>query len=239
MGLLDLPAPVFTWADERLAGLLPPGARLIFWAALAALVSMELYRLTSPQGRLAELKASIASVRRQLAEHDGSFEEAGPLIGRSLLLALKRIALVLPATLLAALPIVCLYVWLDTAYGRSFPPAGQEVSVAVPGAYQGRWSAQEPGPPRVELLDGQGRAVADVPVKAPVPVLHKRAWWSLLIANPAGYLPEDWPVDRIDIALPRLELFHIGPDWMRGWEPAFILSLLLCAIPLKIVRRIE
>lgn len=239
MGALDLPAPLFAWADNFVANILPPGGRLVIWAALAALASMELYRIVSPQKRLTRLKAAIQAAQRRLADYDGSFDGAGPLIGRVLSLALRRVALVLPATLLAALPIVMLCIWLDAAYGRVFPEPGQPVAVAAPSGFEGRWSRDGSGPPRVRVVDAQGGTVADVTVDAPVPVLHKRAWWNLLLANPAGYLPDNGPVERVEIDLPRLELHRMGPAWLRGWEPVFILALLLFAIPLKIARRIE
>lgn len=239
MGILDLAAPLFAWTDDIASNVLPPMGRLIMWAALAALASMELYRVASPQRRLERLKTAIRGAQRRLTDYDGDFDGAGPLIGRVLSLALRRIALVLPATLLAALPILMLCIWLDTAYGRAFPQPGQPVAVAAPEGFEGQWRGDEPGLPRVRVADGGGGTVADVAIGAPVRVLHKREWWNLLVANPAGYLPEEGPVDRIEIDLPRLELHGMGPDWLRGWEPVFVLALMAFAIPLKIARRIE
>ena len=56
MGLLDLPAPLFDWVDNRLLSMLPPLARIVLWAVVAAVASLAIYRLFSPQRRIAALK---------------------------------------------------------------------------------------------------------------------------------------------------------------------------------------
>jgi hypothetical protein len=57
--------------------------------------------------------------------------------------------------------------------------------------------------------------------------------------NPAGYLPDDAPVDEVRIDLPRRELHGFGPSWMRGWEAIFLPVLFVAALAYKIVRRID
>lgn len=110
----------------------------------------------------------------------------------------------------------------------------------VAGGFEGRWDAgRGKRPPHVRVVDSQGEVVTDVEIKAPVPVVHKRAWWNFLLANPAGYLPEHAPIDRIEIDFPRRELHSLGPAWTRRWEPIFITVLLACALPLKFLRRIQ
>src|SRR6185436_16008877 len=62
MGLLDLPAPFFDFVDRSLLGALPPLLRLILWAIAGAAISLTLYRLLSPQRRIAQAKAAAVSV---------------------------------------------------------------------------------------------------------------------------------------------------------------------------------
>lgn len=239
MGLLDLPAALFTWLDQFL-GLLPPAIRLLLWAAVAALASMELYRLLSPQQRVAELKLALEGAQRGLAAYDGPFEGAWTLIRRMLGLALRRVIIVLPATLAASLPLLLLIIWLDTAYNRTFPPAGQAVAVKVAGDYNGQWVDPDGAtPPRARVLSDNGGTVADVPVGAPISVLHKHQWWNALIGNPAGYLEDSAPFDRIEIDLPRQEFLSVGPAWLRGWETIFFPALILIALGFKVTRRIQ
>ncbi|WP_137389039.1 hypothetical protein [Rhodoligotrophos defluvii] len=219
---------------------LPPIAKLVFWAAVAAIISMESYRLLSPQKQIAQLKGALDQARRRVAEFNGELDEAWPHLRQMLSLAFRRVAAVLPATLIASLPLLIFIVWLDANYGGTFPPPGTPISVQVPGEFQARWVDDGTGaPPRAEVLDPDGAAVAEVPVPVPVSIIHKRRWWNALVANPAGYLADALPIDRVEFALPRQEILSIGPGWMRGWEVTFFATLVLFALILKTVRRIE
>jgi hypothetical protein len=238
-GLFDLPAPLFEWLDDRLTAIVPPAVAVAIWAAVAAVLSLELYRLVSPQEKIDRLKTGARAAQRELSTYDGEFEGAAPLIRRVLALSLKRVAIVLPATLLGALPVVVLLVWLSNSYGHRFPAAGEAVTVDVPTPLQAHWIAPVASQPsRVQARERGGRVILDVPVASPVPVLHKRQWWNWLIANPAGYLPVDFQLDEVRIGLPRLEVLPAGPSWIRGWEAVFLPVLFLVALAYKSARRI-
>lgn len=240
MGLFDLPSPAFDWIDDGLAQALPPWARLLVWAAIGAVLSMEVYRLLSPQKRIAGLRQQVRDAQRRMAEFDGEFAEAWPHIRRTLGLALRRVGLVVPATLISALPLLVIIVWLDGRYGGTYPPPGVSIDVNVPGdRWQGRWIAAAEGGPQVEILEADGSRVAMVPVPHPVTVIHKRHWWNLLIANPAGYVPDHLPFERIKLAMPQQRFLPVGPEWMRGWEAPYFLALILFALSYKLVRRIS
>lgn len=240
MGLLNLPQPLFEWIDKALLGFLPPAARLLLWSIVAALLAMELYRLLSPQKRISAIKVEFREAQRSLNDYDGPFDGAWPLISRVLGLALRRVWLVLPATLAASLPLLMVIVWLDASYGHRFPTAQEQVAVEVPAeGLVGRLDRTANQPPTAVVADASGTTVTEVMLKAPIPLLHKWQGWNLLLGNPAGYLPEDAPVDRVQLALPRLEVLSIGPDWLRGWEPTFFAALMIFAFLLKYLRRIE
>lgn len=240
MGLLDIPSPLFAWIDARLFGVLPPLLTICAWGIVGALVSMELYRMLSPQGRIAALKAKLVRAQERLSAYDGELGDAWPLIRRMLGLAFRRVGIVLPATLAASLPLLALIVWLDTSYGRAFPEPGQEGGVSVEEPYRGALvSNGGASPPKAEVRDDAGTLVAEVELGAPVPVVHKKRWWNVLIGNPAGYLDSAAPVDAIGIDLPRRHYLDSGPDWLRGWEAAFFAALILSSLGFKIARRIQ
>lgn len=238
MGVLDLPSPVLSAVDEWLGPLLPPAVRLLVWAALGALLSMELYRLLSPQARIAQAKQAYEDVRRRVAGFDGEFEEIWPDMRRMISLALRRIVLVFPATIAASLPLLAVIIWLDSQYGATYPPVSEPVTVSVPGDFQGHWIETNAGTPHAQVTDPSGSPVADIAVAKPVPVIHKWLWWNTLIGNPGGYLDDALPFDRIDIALPRLQVLPVGPSWLRGWEATFFAAMIVFALTLKSVRRI-
>ncbi len=239
MGLFDLPAPLFNYLDRTLLGFLPASVHILIWAAIGAFLSMELYRVLSPQAKVAQLKLELQEVQAKVADFDGEFPEAWPMLKHMIGLALQRIVAVLPSTLIASLPLLCIVVWLDSAYGYSFPPQGQAVQVEPPAPYTGKWVDTGAGLPHAQVLNSGGQVVADTPVHAAIPVLHKWQWWNALLGNPAGYLSKDAPVDEVRIALPAQTIFNIGPSWLRGWEPSFFLAVLLIALTLKWVRQIE
>jgi hypothetical protein len=240
MGVLDAPAPLFSMADRVLDSFLPPIGRLIVWAGLAALVSMEVYRVLSPQAEIAKLRSDLRQAQRCLSQFDGEFGEAWPLIARSLSLAVRRIVVVLPATIAGSLPMLMLIVWLDNTYSHTFPPAGEPARVEVKQPYSGEWQPPAPGRrPHAVVRSQDGRVVVDKPVRAAVPELHKRQWWNALVGNPAGYLKEDAPVDRLSIDLPTRQILLAGPQWLRGWQATFFVAVLLFGIAMKWVRQIE
>lgn len=238
MGLLDMPSPVLSALDDWLTPFLPSSAKLVLWAALGAFLGMELYRLLSPQKRIAEIKLAYARTQQSVADFEGEFQEAWPLLRRMLALALQRVALVFPATIAASLPLLLVVVWLDSRYGDVYPPPDASVGVDVSGDFKGRWVNGGNGVPHARIVDRTGAAIADVPVTQAVSVIQKWRWWNVLIGNPAGYLPDDLPFDRIDLGLPRQQVLAVGPAWLRGWEGIFFAATILVALMLKSVRGI-
>lgn len=237
-GLLDLPAPLFETV-ERAAGELPALVRLGLWAALGALVSIEVYRLVSPQRRIAEAMAELRRTQQALEQFDGAFADALPLMGRLLSLAGRRLALVLPAAVIGSLPALALLVWLDGAYGARFPQPGTPVTVRTDRPLlDARWQETGRTSGEVVVTDAEHRPVVRTDVPAPVSRIEKWRWWNLLIGNPAGYLPAAAPVDRIDIDLPKVEVLPLGPSWIRGWEPSFLALFLAFALVARWARRV-
>jgi hypothetical protein len=238
-GLLDLPAPLLEWTDERLSAVLPAPFIIALWAAIAGIVCLELYRLVSPQARIEDLKAEARAAQNRLSGYDGAFEGAWPLIRNLLGVSLKRVGIVLPATLVGAYPVLAVLVWMSTSYGHYFPADDAAVPVETDAPLDARLVRADGQEPRVEARAPDGEVLLEQPLPAPVTVLHKREWWNWLVGNPAGYLPPDAPVESIRIGLPRLEVIHRGPAWLRGWEAVFVPVLFVAALAYKSARRIH
>lgn len=240
-GAFDLPAPALEWLDAQAAAVLPATPRLVLWGVIGAVISMGLYRLVSPQRRIAEGKRDMAAARRRLDGYDGDLAGAMPLIRALLGSSLSQVGRVAGPAVAASLPLLCLLAWLSTAYGYSYPASGTEPRIHTqPGHLEASWEeGSGHRPPRVLVVDERRGVVADVVLGAPVPVLHKRQWWNALFGNPAGYLPDAAEVERIRIELPRRRYLETGPAWMQGWEATFFVSLLVASIALKVVARIE
>ena len=247
MGLLDLPAPLLAWVDAALAGLIPAPLRLLLWGLFAAAISMGLYLALSPQRRIALAKADALDARAALDRFDGEFSEAWPLIRTVLGTAFRQLALITGPAILSSLPVLALLVWLSNAYGHAFPTNHADVTIrTVPQELEAHLEATSPAvatsapsPHQIVVRDRAGQIVDRVSWNAPVPTLHKREWWNLLLGNPAGYLPDHSPLQRLDLELPLQHYLPVGPDWLRPWYVPFFGVLLLASLAIKVVARIE
>ena len=240
MGFLDLPAPALSWTDVHLAATVPDIGRLVLWGCLAAALSMGFYRLISPQRRLARLAAEERRLKDRLQDETAAMADGLAAAGRLLRLALLRLGLVLPPSVVAALPVLFLMAWLHTHYAYDLPAPDSAVEVRVePDIAHARMIAEADEPPRVEVRDDQGVLLQSVQLDAPVPVIHKKAWWNALIGNPLGYLPDDAPIERVEIGLPERQYLPIGPDWARNWLAVFLATVLAGSLLLKVLFRIR
>ncbi len=240
MGLLDLPAPLFARLDGVLSGFAPPTLRLVVWGVVAAVVSMGVYWLFSPQTRIAQAKADALAARRALDGYDGEFAGAWPLMGRLLRTALRQLGLVTGPALLGSLPVLALLVWLSTAYGYAFPGEAEIPVRTQPETSAARALAvQAQSGPEVVVLDGAGNVVERISLTAPVPTIHKRHWWNALVGNPIGYLPDSSRLESIELGLPQKEYLTVGPAWLRAWYVVFLGVVLAASLAIKFAARIE
>jgi hypothetical protein len=213
---------------------------MIVWGGVGAALSIGLSWIISPQQRLTRITVEERRLRIALKNEEAEIAE-GLALARSLLrLAATRIGLLLPPMLVGALPVVCLMAWLETWYGHDLPPSGQTVAVTVnPDSFHGRWVIGDGAVPRVDVVDEQGAVVQSLPILAPVPNIRKRAWWNALIGNPLRYLPDDSPIERIEIGLSERRFLTVGPDWVRGWKAPFVGALVIGSALLKLLFRIR
>lgn len=238
MGIFDMPAPLLAWVDHHAAMVMPAWLRLALWGGIGALVSMVLYRQLSAQDKIVRGKNELNQAKQRLNAFDGEFNEAWPLMRDMLNQALRQVMRVGWPAIVASLPLLFLLSWLSNTFGYAFPPAGTSVQIqTVPGRYEAVWVDPPAGNatdlPRIVVFDENHIQVAETQMQAPVPVIHKRQWWNGLFGNPVGYLPVRAPVERIQPGLPRQQHLAFGPQWMRGWEFIFFVSLLVVSIILK------
>jgi hypothetical protein len=257
MGLFDWPAPLFSAFDDLIAHLSGPLGRVIIWAVLCAAVSMAFYTLLSPQNRIRLIKEHLADARTAMAEDDGEdFGRGMALARRQLAESFKLVGVILLPAVIASLPGLALIIWLDGQYGYRCPTADQPVTI----------SAQPENSPVSQIgavptgPDGGACPIVQVPttntqrddatapsapetmavaLAAPVPVLAHHQWWNSLIGNPAGYLPDQTPIEQLRFDLPAQQILSVGPGWARGWELTFFVVLVLASIGIKKGFRIE
>ncbi len=258
LGLLDLPAPLLDAFDSVLAASgLPALARMIVYAIASAWLGMVLYRRFSDQTALTELRQKVQASQRALALHGGDFTELRGLIHNNFLLSLRQLGLSLRPALLASLPLLFLMPWLSNRFAFEPPPTGASINVcAEPSSATSvlHWQPSDAAiiidsdcwqvkSPRAgassELVDNTGRSLLSISDAYASGIKHKHIWLNYLIGNPAGYLPDDAPLQALHIALPPRELIHIGPGWMRGWEFSYFLIVFAVSIWLKLRWRLS
>jgi len=253
MGLFDLPAPIFDMIDGALAMAIPPVLRLVIWGVLAGWITMVVYRLLSNQEKIGALKASQKEQQKKIAEFDGEFSELSPLIRHALALGFKQLGFSLGPALLATVPVVFIVIWVAGEFGHVLPNAESEVFLSTEpensaidwssasevrvneGGWIINWPLQEQS---LTILEGR-QSLLVLPLTRAIPIIHKKRWWNLLMANPLGYLPEDSKTDVIHIDLPEAVIIGAGPDWMRGWMFSFFMSFLLSSFGFKLLLRLN
>jgi len=253
MGLFDLPAPIFNIIDGALAMMMPPMLRLVFWGILAGWISMVVYRQLSNQEKIGGLKALQKEQQKNIAEFDGEFSELLPLIRHTLALGLRQMGFALGPALLATVPVVFIVIWVAGEFGHVFPTAESEVFLSIePAGSDINWSSAT----RVRVNEsgwvvnwpsqGQSLTMSEgqqpllvLPLERAIPVIHKKRWWNLLMANPLGYLPKDGNTDVVYFDLPEAIIIGSGPVWLRGWMFSFFMSFLLSSFGFKLLLRLD
>ena len=258
-GLFDFASPILYSVDGLLSGWLPGFGRLMAWALVTAVVWLGLYKLISNQSRLAGNKVESRALKSRLADFDGSFLEAWPLLGRNFALAGRRLWLTFAPTVIASVPVILILVWVSHAFASRPPQAAERIEVDAiaseghqlpPLHWHGDADVVEHGigswiiawPERsgtLELIDSDGSVLLALPTPAPVSTFHQRQWWNALVGNPAGYLPDPGHVAEVRLGLPQLEFLPFGPDWLRGWMGLFFGIAIITSLALKFAWRLH
>jgi hypothetical protein len=253
MGLFDLPAPLFDAIDHLLAMALPPVLRLAIWGIVAGWLTMVVYRFFSDQEKIGTLKTLQKDQQKAIAEFDGEFAQLIPLIRQTLALGFKQLGFTLGPALLATVPVLFIVIWVAGEFGYETPVEGSEIFLSVEPAGSGiHWSptsevrVNEDGWVVNWPARGQSLTMSDsqqpllvLPMEHNIPVIHKKRWWNLLMANPLGYLPEDGKTDIVHIGLPEAIVIGTGPNWIRGWMFSFFMAFLLSSIAFKLLLRLD
>ena len=106
LGFFDLANPILAQIENLLFADMPPVIRLTIWGIFAAVISMSLYRLLSPQEKIKMAGANTRKLIRELATYDGDFNGL-TILTRSVSYASSRhFFIILGPAVLASLPIL-------------------------------------------------------------------------------------------------------------------------------------
>jgi len=250
---------LFTWIDAFMYGL-PDWARISVWGLVLGALTMLLYGWLSPQERIAEVKEKVEQARREMREYTG--KEFGPLwekTKRTFRLTFRQLWIMIGPTLLAALPVILVLIWMEEDYKYEMPDAESRIEATVQppealggddpkvewrpaedirrtdtGSVELTWSPPSgPDERRLVAIDSE-RALVVLPPAFPRRRIAKKSAWNWFFANPAGYLPDDAPVDSVYLGLPHRYVVPWGPDWLRTWHALFLMMLSISAVAVKV-----
>jgi|SaaInl5LU_22_DNA_1037371.scaffolds.fasta_scaffold02090_4 hypothetical protein len=248
MGFFDLLSPVFTAIQTYALSWLPAWAIVSLYGLLSGILTMVIYTKVSNQDALSagklESKESLTLMRE--LDPDAEFDVVIATMRRAIGAPLKQAKNSLVPALWASLPLIFVMVWLDHTYGYHEPEAGSIVqahieplvplqeALGIQRNEDDSYSLTWPETGQIDLVAQNGDNITSIPSTMRVPVLHKRQWWNILIANPAGYLEEDAPIEAIQLTLPATEIVSFGPGWLRSWLFFYFAILMSAAIAIKV-----
>ena len=254
MGLLNIIFIPLSWFDKIFALIFSPIIRLLLWGIAASFSSMSIYSRMSHQDKLSYIKNEISQTKKALLKYDGEFSGACHLIKKNLLLSLKQIRYQLLPTFLGAVPFIILLIWVGNTYSYNLPNHGSLIQIrtypsgvnmisndnALLISLNTTFDIPWPNPEEpIKITDSGNQAIATLPLKYPIPILHKYKLWNILLGNPNGYIPKISPVNKIEIKLPQKVYINSKWKWIRSAEFIFILSAFICSLLIKLIFRIH
>lgn len=257
--LFDVLSPVLSGFDGVLSDSLSlaPVWRIAFFAALASVASMWLFKRLSNQDELARLKQKIKEVQKTLVGKDGENSDLKTHLQQNLRLTGRQLWLSFWPALVASIPVLFLLAFSSNQFGVEAAKAGSRVYVTPIGlqgspteyqwlgvnaqwdARKKAWTFYQPGPGQSASLMLGEQELLKLPTALPTRILHKKYGWNILLGNPAGYLDANATIERFEFNTPTQVIINWGPGWMRGWLFAFMLFLVLFSVAIKRIWKIE
>lgn len=246
--------PALAFVDSALATFLPDIVRLCLWGALAGVLALLVYRWSSDQAGIRDLKAQTRQFRREMMNSDLEHEAFMALVRKNLYASLKLLRKVILPSVLASAPVIVPAAWLAFSDGYLAPGEGETLTIeVVPPEARVRASdgvVKDDAPGTFHLVaggdhndlalyDDDGVVWLRDADAALYPNVQKKQWWNAILANEAGYVREDSEVSEINLSYRRKAFIENAPLWLVTWEFPFFVSVLIAAIIAKFALRIE
>jgi hypothetical protein len=176
-----------------------------------------------------------------------------PMVRKAFRLGFRQLGLSIGPALLATVPVLFIVAWVAVTFVFTPPAPSDAVAVSAEPDPNGlRWSenakATTNGDGWTIYWPDDGESLSLIRNGDPLlrlssedlnSLIHKRRWWNWLLANPAGYLPDDLSTDMVRVDLPQRQYLGFGPSWMRGWAFLFFGTFLATSLAFKLVLKID
>ncbi|MCK4910647.1 MAG: hypothetical protein KAR83_03345 [Thermodesulfovibrionales bacterium] len=245
---------VFEFIDGVLGTVLPLVFRIGLWGVIGGALSMGFYAFLSPQKKIISIKDEMKVLRADLRNAGDDFQETMDITRKNLALSLKLLGTVIGPSLLSALPVIFIVLWLGVYHTYQPPQAGEQMvitPVPAPEAMVVKLGGIEAmrdgdrflatyvndGPLNVEAEGVQ--VYSGRPWSPAVASIGKRSFWSTFLENEGGYLAQDSTIDSLHMELPYKEIISGGPSWVRSWMFTYFLILSIVALAIKFVFKVH
>lgn len=245
---------VFEFIDGLLGAVLPLVLRIGLWGALGGALSMGFYAFLSPQKKIISIKDEMKVLRAKLRNAGDDFQETMAITRKNLSLSLKLLGTVIGPSLLSALPVIFIVIWLGVYHTYQSPQPGAQLLITPEPAPEGmvvklggahalrdgdvfKATYVQDGTIEVEV-DG-AQVYSGKPWSPAVNSIGKRSAWSTLLENEGGYLTSDSIIQSLHIELPFKELVSVGPTWVRTWMFTYFLTLSIVALAIKFIFKVH
>ena len=236
-GVLD---PIWALLDSILS-FVPPLGRVMIWGCLAGVASILLYKIVSPQKRLAILKDESDSLKRKikgLAADDPAYKTVA---ATAIKVSLRRLYLSLVPAVISSLPVLFLVVYLDTEYGLSQPIPGEPVALLSDDAdvefrvdrgqrFSSGWVFDWPSAGEVVTVnDTTGEQILRIDRHSKPGIASKVGAMSLLFGAPAGQLAKQGTIERLVLQTPPRDLLIPNNIAPYQWTVPFFFSVIVAS----------
>jgi|GEM_PF-1867856 len=246
LGFFDLLTPALTAFDVWLESFVPLVGRLLIWSLISAAISLWIFKILSNPGKSTAIKVELKATQKELNNHDGEFSELKQLALKSIALSLKRIRVTLFPAIISMLPIIFILVFLSNRFDFQTPQSGDLIQYTVDWQNPGHvatvswlsinsqintevltWPSE--GDAFELVVNGKSEGVT-VPISL-VPMIHKKQWWNMLFANPAGYLSDESLLSSIHFEFKPQEPGKLLGKYFDDWKwPYFIMVFIFSIV---------
>ena len=209
MGLFDLPAPILSWLDNLLSGVLPDLLRLIIWSVIAVALGFFLYQRlavtsaikadnASKSHAILPLVISVLPIIYMATWLNNTYEYEQPIPGAPV--KMEMISTVSAVTA-----------------GKKTPPKPRTDK------FEKAWPLPEGRLIFRDIAEPVGSSINASPAQ---PSVTKKNWRNAFFGNPVGYIPRDFAIQEIKFDVRPRKMISVNSYWVSNWKLWFILSLI-------------
>lgn len=248
--------PLINIIDSGLALLLPFTIRIFLWGLISGGCAMAIYKITSNQPAITNIKKEIKDLRRKMMKSSmENSSEYNTLAKNNLFTSIELLKKVTLPAFLSILPVLIFAIWAETFHSYELPENKISISLhtipteanidILPSASKSYdiennlliHSPNSSG--NITILINDQIIYSNDIFSVPAPVIKKKKWWNVFIKNEIGYIDSEAAISEIRLGFSKKHLFPGLPKWLAGWELLFFTGVFIITLTLRFVYKIK